>query len=132
MAWTEHAQTILKESWAKGYDTGTILKILNAEGFAFTRNALIGRINRTGLNRQSPDVQSRERPRDGRFQRKLPRKDTSGTPAAEETASLKRRECRWIEDGHYCRERTVSIRSSWCYDHRKRATTVAIEETDAP
>jgi len=38
-------------------------------------------------------------------------------PPVEDTLSLRSGECRWIEDGKYCRARTVSLCSSWCHEH---------------
>jgi hypothetical protein len=52
--WTTKSIARLRELWDQQFSARDIAKILNEEGYAVTRNAVLGKANRCGLQLRKP------------------------------------------------------------------------------
>jgi len=115
--WTDKAVARLRALWAEGRSCSQIANALGAEQLGmFTRNAVIGKVNRLGLGKRASPArpQSRERlrararsyaePRPPRaiaaaapapIEELEPLLDDTGAPRARNAESLVRGQCRW-------------------------------------
>lgn len=127
--WTQEADQILRDQLAAGATAESISQTLTARGYEKSRSSVIGRITRLGLRNEAgySATAKRNKAQAFTFSKSGPRKKrprltrNPDLPPVEDTVSLKSNECRWIEDGKYCRAETVSVCSSWCHEHASLA-----------
>jgi GcrA cell cycle regulator len=136
--WDDHPDAIgvLRDLWAKGLPASVIASTLELQfRSAITRNAVLGKVHRLGLNgrinsvRKSPDGPRDKRRKDRKAARReaLGGVDRPRTPDDQRPMPALSRHagdaCQWIEGAargrDFCLRRTIAGHS-WCPDHFKR------------
>lgn len=137
MSWNDASVKLLKKLWADGLSCSQISRFLYLEtGGHFTRNAVIGKIHRMGLQeRNAPPRKTAARPR-----LKLPPTPLPDEPPACEPdavvlqsgahvtiATVGSKQCRWPHgdpqsmDFHLCGHQISDPMSPYCDFHTRRA-----------
>ena len=131
--WTEERVTIVRARWASGVSAGLISQELGG----VTRNAVIGKIHRLGLQRRcSPNRPVKRAPRIKRESLSHAPRYSPPAPASAPTPppslnipllKLTRRQCHWITDDtrpeqRYCGHEAAGG-SAYCAAHLARLNT---------